>query len=560
MKFGVYAIQHSSRSVKKLAPKKSHDVWYAAKGTVPFLSTIATRRCQQNSGQFLCAIVVCISCFCWSASSWTSEIDRSYAAASESIALQGLQAHVEFLTSPTCDGREAGTAGGMAAAEYLCIELEKYGVQGAADGGGYEQIFAPHFRNIIGVIKGSDPNLNDQVVLICAHYDHVGHGAKENSRGPIGRIHPGADDNASGVAAVLEVAKMIKSLPRFPSRSIVLAFWDAEEEEMLGSTYWTEHPTIPLDQIAAAINVDMIGRLRDNQLTIYGSRTGFGLRRLLSEQNQSVDLKIEFSWEMEDDGDQYPLFRHEIPVLFLHTGVHDDYHSPRDTADKINYEGMRLVSQLLFHSVCALAECNQMPAFRLAVNGENEKMRGQFESSFNQLPARLGVLAEKNGYSAAGVRLTAVTNDSPAANAGVRPGDRIVRFANDEVHSDAELTSAVMHAESQSPIEVRRDNLQKPLRLHVQLDSKPMRLGITWRIDDAEPGTVVLTYVMPDSIAAKAGLIEGDRVYKVNGRDFDDQNAFQRLIQTTANAQKQFLIERDGQIHTVNIDSPTKNQ
>ena len=406
-----------------------------------------------------------------------TEIDLVYSAAVESITTQKLQAHVDYLSSPQCDGREAGTPGGWAAAEYLRAELDKFGVEGAATDGRFDQPFGPRYRNIIGIIRGSDPRLRDQTVLICAHYDHVGHGTKENSKGPFGQIHPGADDNASGVAALLELAEAIKTLPQPPARSIVFAFWDAEEEEMLGSKHWVEQPSIPLGRISAVINVDMIGRLRENLLTVYGSRTAYGFRRMVSEQNEFSKLKIDFSWELEDDGDQYPFFQHGIPILFLHSGLHDDYHSPKDTPDKINTEGMRRVSQLLFHVTCQLAGEAGSPAFRIAATGESDKA-------------------------------------------------------------------------------LRHDSAHNPFQLSVLQNDKPLRLGISWRNDDAEPDTVVLTQVAQNSIAAGAGLQTGDRVYKADGQSISGEDTFQRLLKDGKRKTMGLLVERDGLM--LNISLPAQ--
>lgn len=491
---------------------------------------------------------------CCSITYAAGEANSSNTNALDLITSQDLQTHVNFLASPKCDGRASGTAGSRAAAEYIRAELNKYGIKGMADGDAYDQAFAPKYNNIIGVIPGSDPQLQNQYIVLCAHYDHVGHGTKENSRGPIGQIHPGADDNASGVAALLELAKAITALPQHPPRSIILAFWDGEEDEMLGSKYWIEHPTVKLDHVLAAINVDMIGRLREDQLTVYGSRTGFGFRRLVSEQNTRFNLKIDYSWEMEDDGDQYPFFQNEIPVLFVHTGVHDEYHSPKDTADKINSDGMCRVTQLLFKIVNKLAATDQSLSFRIASKSETEKDHQQFEDSFDQLPARFGVRTKKT-KSDNGVLLTAVADDSPAAKAGIQPGDRIIQFANYQVRSKEDLTSAVMLSESQSDIVVRRDNARNSIKLHVQLDSKPLRLGFTWRDDDAEPGTVIVTYVAPNSLAAKSGLKPSDRIYQVNEKNFRDTVAFMQLIHDIRPENMLFSVERDGQIHAIPIAS-----
>ncbi|HUT10297.1 MAG TPA: M28 family peptidase [Thermoguttaceae bacterium] len=245
-----------------------------------------------------------------------------------------------------------------------------------------------------------------------------------------------------------------------------------------GRLHWAEHPTVPLDRVRAALNLDMVGRLRDDRLTVYGTRSGFGLRRLVSRQNEDPGLTIDFSWELEDDADHWTFFDRRIPVLFLHTGLHDEFHSPRDDAQRIDSRGMNRVARLAFHLLYDLAERPEVPRFREAARRETEKLREQLASETPKLRDRLGA------------------------------------------------------------------NWQ------VQLDGKPMRLGITFLDDDAEPGTVVITYVVAGSPAAEAGLQAGDRIYQVDGNDFADQRVLLELL-GAASDRLPLLIERQGQLRTV---------
>ena len=214
------------------------------------------------------------------------------------------------------------------------------------------------------MIAGDDPQLKDDVIVVCAHYDHVGYGNRSNSYGPIGKIHPGADDNASGTSALLELAKAFTFLPGPPKRSILVAAFDGEEKGLLGSTYWVSHPTLPPAKVVACIDLDMIGRLRDDRLYVYGIRTGCGWRRLLSRQNDDLALQLDFPWEFKPDADYYPFYEKGIPVLLLHTGLHENYHRPSDTADLIRGEGMSRIVRLLFGTVYELAESDGKIPYR----------------------------------------------------------------------------------------------------------------------------------------------------------------------------------------------------
>ena len=237
--------------------------------------------------------------------------------------------------------------------------------------GGDRDTFAQSFqngsyRNLLAVLEGSDPELKQEYVLVGAHYDHVGYGTSRNSRGPWGRIHNGADDNASGVSGVLETAQALTLLDQPPKRSILFAFWDGEEKGILGSKYWGSQPTVPLRAVTMAFNADMIGRLRSETLHVFGTRTAPGMRRWLSESNQLTDLRLDFSWELKAHSDHYPLVEHGIPALMLHTGLHDDWHRPSDDVDKINHEGISATTRLLFSLV--VERRISQAAFRFGAN------------------------------------------------------------------------------------------------------------------------------------------------------------------------------------------------
>ena len=199
-------------------------------------------------------------------------------------------------TWPTTGLKDARPAlrGGRLAGDYVDAQLVAMGLHGAGTDGAFVQPFGDDFRNLLAVIPGSDPKLRQQYLVLSAHYDHIGYGTKRNSFGTVGQIHNGADDNASGISGLLEVAQALTMLPEPPRRSILLAFWDAEEKGLLGSTHWTSHPTVPLKQVVLLINTDMIGRLRGDRLILMGSRTGYGLRRLICQDNLKPDLLLEF--------------------------------------------------------------------------------------------------------------------------------------------------------------------------------------------------------------------------------------------------------------------------
>ncbi len=510
-----------------------------------------------TSTELLRRIVPAVLLLFFSVAVQAAEKSSSYTAALESISVEQLKGYVDYLADDELEGREAGKRGGRTAGEYLRDRLEKLELQGAGADGTFFQPFGQNFRNVLAILPGSDEKLKDQFVVVNAHYDHVGYGTWRNSRGPVGQIHNGADDNASGTAALLELAEAFSMLPVSPRRSILFAFWDAEEKGLLGSKHWVARPTVPIENVVIEINLDMIGRLRNEKLKIFGTRTGYGWRRLISFQNTEEALKLDFRWTLLPNSDHYPFFKRNIPALLLHTGLHDQYHSPRDDAELINNPGIRRVSRLLFAMVYELADGEQVPGFRKAARYETKTGRWLLALFTPRLPRRLGAHWDPKESAADGLRLTHIDVGSAAEKANLRNGDRIVEFAGRKIHGGEELRAAVLSAENPAKAIVRRAGQNEPLTVTVHLAGKPLRMGIAWRIDDAEPGTVILTYVAPDSPADRAGLHAGDRIYQTAGEDFSDDRQFARMIETLPKP-LELLVERDGRLRTVMIHIETK--
>ena len=300
--------------------------------------------------------------------------NHALAKALESITRDELRKHVDVLADDTFEGRESGARGGHAAAGYVVKQLQDLKLTPAGERGSYYQAFAGNSRNILAVIEGSDPQLKQEVVAIGAHYDHVGYGTQRNSYGPWGYIHNGADDNASGVAGLLEFAQALNELPQRPRRTILLAFWDGEEKGLLGSKHWVASPTVPLSRLKCFINIDMIGRLTNRRVEVYGTRSAAGLRQLVSHAN-STQLDLDLTWKIKDDSDHWPFFNRGVPVLMLHTGLHKDYHRPSDDAERINQAGLEEVSRLICETVLALANAERLGQFRPESRRETDDVR-----------------------------------------------------------------------------------------------------------------------------------------------------------------------------------------
>jgi hypothetical protein len=468
-----------------------------------------------------------------------------------SITSQELKDDVGALADDTFEGRESGTRGNRAAGIYIIERLKKMGLEGGGPKHSFYQNFGS-YGNILAYVPGRDSELANQVVVISAHFDHVGYGSNRNSYGPIGRIHNGADDNASGVAGLLEVAEALSLLPEKPRRSILIAFWDGEEKGLLGSKHWLENPTVPVNRVAIMFNVDMIGRLRNSRAVVYGTRTSAGLRKLVSRQNDPSQLLLNFSWEMKGDSDHYAFYSREVPVLMLHTGLHDDYHRPSDDADKINAEGLKQISQLMFNVLVELADAPSLSGFRSQSRTETRFDQQTRERGLPSPPGRLGVRIDGKAATNGQVIINSVSAGSAADRAGLRAGDRVLKFAGEDVTDAARFLVNVLATAGPAPATIERPGHDEPLEVTLNLPGEPVRLGISWRADDAEPQAVIINRVVSGSPADLAGLRVNERIYRIGGREFASGEEFRRLV-ADSNGPIQLEVEGEGRVRSVEV-------
>jgi predicted metalloprotease with PDZ domain len=291
---------------------------------------------------------------------------------------------------------------------------------------------------------------------------------------------------------------------------------------------------------------------------VSGVRSGYGWRRLLSSHN-NTGLHLEFSWLLKPNADHYPFFEHDIPVLMLHTGLHDQYHRPSDVAKLVNTEGITQITRMLFGMIYELADGSAAaPAFRAAAQYETpETEKAVFEQAAqNAKPAdRLGVRWIEDAALSGGIRISDIIIGSPADRAGLRVDDRIVQFAGRKILCDDDFFGAVAMADHATMATIQRPGEEKLREIKFELPGNALRWGILWRVDDAEPGVIILSHVVPGSPAAWAGLQSGDRIYQVAGRDFADEAAF-ALLAKTLPVPLQLLVERNGQLRIVVLQIP----
>jgi Iap family predicted aminopeptidase len=287
--------------------------------------------------------------------------------------------------------------------------------------------------NVIGVVPGTDPARAGEAVVIGAHYDHLGVEA--------GTVYPGADDNASGTATVLGLAQSLAASR--PPRTLVFALFSGEEIGLVGSDYQVRHPSVvPLDRVAAMVNFDMVGRLEGRHLMVGGVETGSGFRALVEGAAKEVGLDVNPRPAGTGPSDHSRFNSAGVPVLFFHSGTHDDYHRPSDTADKIDAAGMARIAALGRLVVTRIAE-GPRPVFA-QVPGRSERGRAAERSAPARSGAAPGPPLAQSGVGAAGgaflgiaadtragwdgVRLGAIVPGSAAEQAGLRAGDVLVRL------------------------------------------------------------------------------------------------------------------------------------
>ena len=219
-------------------------------------------------------------------------------------------------------------------------------------------------HNVIGILSGSDPRLRDEVIVVGAHYDHLGlgaYGTRDSSAE--GQIHNGADDNASGTSVLLALASSLSRLPEKPPRTIVFAAFAGEELGLYGSRYLVAHPPVPLASIKAMINLDMVGRMKDNAVSVSGTGSAKEFQNLVDEAGRPLGIAIRGSSRNSGGSDHTPFYQKGIPVLHFHTGLHEDYHRPTDDWEKLNIEGMVKMSDLVLAVLKKLASAQEPPTF-----------------------------------------------------------------------------------------------------------------------------------------------------------------------------------------------------
>jgi hypothetical protein len=356
-------------------------------------------------------------------------------ATAQEISSKNVKKHIKYLASDELKGRGTATDGEKMAADYVANEFKKLGLQSFNNSFlkpfKFKKNTNPHDTSTAGVVERTGNNvvafLDNKApftIVIGAHYDHLGLGYDHNSldANPDGKIHNGADDNASGTAGVLELARYYATNNKTEPYNFLFLCFSGEELGLIGSSKWCANPDIPLNSIDYMLNMDMIGRLNDStkKLIVYGVGTAPVFVPIIDE------LKSELSIKKDSAGvgpsDQTSFYLRDIPVLHFFTGQHSDYHKPSDDADKINYKGE---VEVLSYIVRVIDKTLSYPKLNFLKTRTPDSGKSSFKVT-------MGVMPDYT-FEGAGMRIDGVTDGRPASKAGLLRGDVVTKLGDLDV-------------------------------------------------------------------------------------------------------------------------------
>jgi Peptidase family M28/PDZ domain len=380
---------------------------------------------------------------------------------------------IRYLSSDSLSGRLIGSPGADSAAAYLARRFKRSGLRPAPQG--WFQTFtvspsapaAVHAgiggvvgKNVVGVLPGRDATLRNEIVIVGAHYDHLGPG-RFGSLDPdsAGIVHNGADDNASGSSALIHIARKLHQAP--PARTVVFIAFSGEEAGLLGSGYYVKNPIFPLARTYAMVNMDMVGRLRNDRLLVYGAATAKELPGLLDSLNNDAHFDLKASGDGWGRSDQSSFYGAGLPVLHIFTDLHEDYHRTTDDWEKINADGLAKVADFTTAVVRALANRREPLTF---VGVPPPVLTASAASSSSGYGAYLGTVPDMSD-NPGGVRLTGVRAGSPAEKAGLRGNDIILQIGDMPVADLQAMTNALRGHQPGDVVEIRirRDGVERKL-------------------------------------------------------------------------------------------------
>ncbi len=361
----------------------------------------------------------------------------------DSITNTELSDHVHHLASNLLAGRGTGDVGGELAADFLAKQFKSYGLKPGGDSETYKQKFDTRLGdswNIVGYIEGSDPVARKQVVVVGAHYDHLGKGKYGSMAGRAGKgkIHPGADDNASGTAGVLEIAEAFTEKGIRPKRTIVFVCFGAEEIGLVGSAYYCKHPRFPLENTVAMLNMDMISRNDPDKVIVYGVTLSPQLDKLVDQANHAKMTVAKGG--MAPFSDHWSFYRSKVPAVMFHSGMQRDLHRPSDTPDKCNFKKAEKIAELV--ALTTYGTANYDGAIEVDTSKQRSWGRRARLGVYPSAAALSDETRKKFGLdkSQDGILLDRVIEDTAASKGGLKKGDIIIEFDGKKIPYAGGLT------------------------------------------------------------------------------------------------------------------------
>jgi len=361
-------------------------------------------------------------------------INQALLTAQSNNAMQQLKTDVVYLASDYLEGRESGLKGEQLAGEYIAWRFEQLGLEPKGDQRGWFHAFDftykshPHDengeeregRNVVGFLNNDAPN----TIIIGAHYDHLGHGIAGSRHTDNPAIHNGADDNASGVAALLYMADQLRDMSNAKANNYLFIAFSAEELGLIGSKRYVENPTIDLGTVNYMLNMDMVGRLNEEKTIAIA---GVGTSPIWSETIERIKvggIKAETTASGIGPSDHTSFYLEEIPVLHFFTGQHSDYHKPEDDAEFINFEGLMSVSDYL---LALVKKVNGEGKLEFTTTKDERQQEGK--SSRSSYKVSLGVMPDYV-FGGKGMRIDSVIEDRPGQKAGMKAKDVIIKMGD----------------------------------------------------------------------------------------------------------------------------------
>lgn len=333
--------------------------------------------------------------------------------------------------------------------------------------------------NVLGMLPGRG-NLADQTIVVGAHYDHVGMGGVGSLAPGTVAIHNGADDNASGTSILLSSVRAIRDQLQDSEhhRRVLFIAFTGEERGLLGSEHYVTHPRFPLSDTVAMVNLDMVGRLRNNDLTVYGVGTAPEFSDLLDRVNQHTQFELFKVASGYGPSDHQSFFTRKVPVLFFFTGLHNDYHRPSDKIDKINLTGMVRITDITSRVVGELATAPQRPGYqdtdRSVQIRQQESSQAHLGVSLREVPAeRVASDPVSTPPTPTGAMVSAVADGSAAADVGIRSGDRLLRIGGLPIGSLSDVIAIVSDREVGDTLEIDLERDDQRLQFQATLKRRP---------------------------------------------------------------------------------------